>query len=269
MEYIIILLFLVSYLFDPICFFKIANIKPIRTRSLLFVITGFISSFIAEKFLLDAGVLVSNLIYLALIFLFFWKEIRNPFVLAGAGIVPLIFDLMVDVLNQIFNIASTQILWMEVVVLLFYILVFYFVIKLSDKIRYQLESKNNKIIVGLLIYFYISILIILEVKIFIKQSYLTTAIFSLLLILQLLFVGVAYVFILRMQAQLINREKQLNKLDKQRQLEEYTKYLEDSEDDLRQFKHDYQNVLNSLKLYAQEGDVQAVIHKLDKETNSS
>jgi len=104
-------------------------------------------------------------------------------VLAGAGIVPLIFDLMVDVLNQIFNIASTQILWMEVVVLLFYILVFYFVIKLSDKIRYQLESKNNKIIVGLLIYFYISILIILEVKIFIKQSYLTTAIFSLLLIL--------------------------------------------------------------------------------------
>src|SRR5699024_11226984 len=72
-----------------------------------------------------------------------------------------------------------------------------------------------------------------------------------------------------MQAQLINREKQLNKLDKQRQLEEYTKYLEDSEDDLRQFKHDYQNVLNSLKLYAQEGDVQAVIHKLDKETNSS
>lgn len=168
MEYIIILLFLVSYLFDPICFFKIANIKPIRTRSLLFVITGFISSFIAEKFLLDAGVLVSNLIYLALIFLFFWKEIRNPFVLAGAGIVPLIFDLMVDVLNQIFNIASTQILWMEVVVLLFYILVFYFVIKLSDKIRYQLESKNNKIIVGLLIYFYISILIILEVKIFIK-----------------------------------------------------------------------------------------------------
>ncbi len=81
--------------------------------------------------------------------------------------------------------------------------------------------------------------------------------------------GVAYVFILRMQAQLINREKQLNKLDKQRQLEEYTKYLEDSEDDLRQFKHDYQNVLNSLKLYAQEGDVQAVIHKLDKETNSS
>ena len=187
----------------------------------------------------------------------------------GAGIVPLIFDLMVDVLNQIFNIASTQILWMEVVVLLFYILVFYFVIKLSNKIRYQLESKNNKIIVGLLIYFYISILIILEVKIFIKQSYLTTAIFSLLLILQLLFVGVAYVFILRMQAQLINREKQLNKLDKQRQLEEYTKYLEDSEDDLRQFKHDYQNVLNSLKLYAQEGDVQAVIHKLDEETNSS
>jgi len=142
MEYIIILLFLVSYLFDPICFFKIANIKPIRTRSLLFVITGFISSFIAEKFLLDAGVLVSNLIYLALIFLFFWKEIRNPFVLAGAGIVPLIFDLMVDVLNQIFNIASTQILWMEVVVLLFYILVFYFVIKLSDKIRYQRLSRS-------------------------------------------------------------------------------------------------------------------------------
>src|SRR5699024_11624924 len=111
---------------------------------------------------------------------------------------------MVDVLNQIFNIASTQILWMEVVVLLFYILVFYFVIKLSDKIRYQLESKNNKIIVGLLIYFYISILIILEVKIFIKQSYLTTAIFSLLLILQLLFVGVAYVFILDRKSTRLN-----------------------------------------------------------------
>ncbi|WP_236253600.1 GHKL domain-containing protein [Lactobacillus ultunensis] len=55
----------------------------------------------------------------------------------------------------------------------------------------------------------------------------------------------------------------------QRQLEEYANYLEKSEDDLRSFRHDYRNILNSLKVSAQEGNVQEVIQKLDKYTETN
>ncbi|KRL88875.1 histidine kinase [Lactobacillus kalixensis DSM 16043] len=48
------------------------------------------------------------------------------------------------------------------------------------------------------------------------------------------------------------------------QLKEYSGYLEKNEDDLRRFKHDYQNILNSLKLTAEEGNSDKVVKLLDK-----
>lgn len=44
--------------------------------------------------------------------------------------------------------------------------------------------------------------------------------------------------------------------------------MDKNEDQLRRFKHDYQNILNSLKLSAQKGDVKAVIKQLDQYTHS-
>ena len=71
------------------------------------------------------------------------------------------------------------------------------------------------------------------------------------------------------QNKLLTQRKQQEIRQKQRQLEEYADYLEKSEDDLRAFRHDYKNILNSLKVSAQEGNVQEVIQKLDKYTETN
>lgn len=71
------------------------------------------------------------------------------------------------------------------------------------------------------------------------------------------------------QKQIIQKRKQEEFIKNQHQLEEYTTYLEKSEDDLRAFRHDYKNILNSLKVSAQEGNVQEVIQKLDKYTETN
>ena len=74
---------------------------------------------------------------------------------------------------------------------------------------------------------------------------------------------------MRVQSEILTKQQQQEIRQKQRQLEEYADYLEKSEDDLRAFRHDYKNILNSLKVSAQEGNVQEVIQKLDKYTETN
>lgn len=52
------------------------------------------------------------------------------------------------------------------------------------------------------------------------------------------------------------------------QLKEYSNYLDKNEDELRHFKHDYENLLNSLKISAEKGDSKSVVKQLAKYTNS-
>ncbi|MDB6238001.1 GHKL domain-containing protein, partial [Lactobacillus amylovorus] len=97
-----------------------------------------------------------------------------------------------------------------------------------------------------------------------------------LLVLQITFSIFIYLAGLHIQKGLLSKQEQKNQelelqllLSKQRaieienkQLQEYTCYLDKNEDKLRRFKHDYQNLLDGLKISAQEDDVQAVINQL-------
>lgn len=68
---------------------------------------------------------------------------------------------------------------------------------------------------------------------------------------------------------LLKKSQQHKLIKEQKQLQEYTRYLEESEDELRAFRHDYRNMLNSLKISAQEGNTKEVIQKLDEYTNAN
>ena len=46
------------------------------------------------------------------------------------------------------------------------------------------------------------------------------------------------------------------------QLKEYSDYLDKNEDELRNFKHDYQDILNGLRISAEEGNIKAVCNSL-------
>ncbi|MBI1696446.1 sensor histidine kinase, partial [Lactobacillus crispatus] len=96
-----------------------------------------------------------------------------------------------------------------------------------------------------------------------------TLFFTIFVIVQSVFAIGVYGEMVYVQNKLLTQRKQQEIRQKQRQLEEYADYLEKSEDDLRAFRHDYKNILNSLKVSAQEGNVQEVIQKLDKYTETN
>ncbi|GAA2955582.1 hypothetical protein GCM10019995_07870 [Lactobacillus kefiranofaciens subsp. kefirgranum] len=52
------------------------------------------------------------------------------------------------------------------------------------------------------------------------------------------------------------------------QLKEYSNYLDKNEDELRRFKHDYQNILNSLRISAEKCDTESVVKQLSEYTDT-
>jgi len=66
--------------------------------------------------------------------------------------------------------------------------------------------------------------------------------------------------------ELILKQQQLS--SEMEQLQEYSNYLDKNEDDLHRFKHDYQNILNGLKVSAQEGNTAEVVKILDQYTET-
>ena len=95
------------------------------------------------------------------------------------------------------------------------------------------------------------------------------------MIFQAIFLAVIYREIVHIQQQLLDQQKQ-EALARQKQLlikeneqlKEYAAYLDKNEDELRRFKHDYQNILLSLKLSAEKGGSQALVEELEKYTIS-
>ena len=141
--------------------------------------------------------------------------------------------------------------------------------KYNKKIHNALIGKNKRTFLYVLVYIFLSSEII-SIIVLLTRSYsafysLAVALFS----LQIAFSLLAYYELINIQRKLLQKQKQKEILDKQRQLEEYADYLEKSEDDLRAFRHDYKNILNSLKVSAKEGNVQEVIEKLDKYTETN
>lgn len=108
-----------------------------------------------------------------------------------------------------------------------------------------------------LIYEYISLVTLNTVVIEHKWLYSPAITLGLVIILQALFAIVMFHSNQKIQESLLNKQKQ-------KELEEYANYLEQSEDNLRAFRHDYRNLLNSLKVSAAEGNVQELLDKLER-----
>ncbi|QNQ82896.1 GHKL domain-containing protein [Lactobacillus sp. PV037] len=91
-----------------------------------------------------------------------------------------------------------------------------------------------------------------------------------------------YIVAVRTRKNILNKAKQEQKEAQLKQLKienqkineeyaklkEYAEYLDKNEDELRKFKHDYQNILNSLRVSAENDNANELIKKLDQYTNS-
>lgn len=264
--YLSIAQFLLSSAIDLWMFLKITRIKlniNLKLGLTLVVITiGSIISIILDEY---GGLLLANISEIIGFYLIY-KKPDNKMLVAGAIVFVCTLDLFINI------ILAFAAVFIKVEGCMSMILLFVeagIVKKYNKNIYSVLVGQNKKSFLYILCYVFLSSEIVLLVILLTKSYTAFYTVAMVLFALQIIFSIVAYHEIVSIQQELLNKQKQKEILDNQHRLEEYASYLEKSEDDLRAFRHDYKNILNSLKGSAQEGNVQEVIQKLDKYTETN
>lgn len=264
--YLSIVQFLLSSAIDLWMFLKITRIKlniNLKLGLTLVVITiGSIISIILDEY---GGLLLANISEI-IGFYVIYKKKNNKILVAGAIVFVCTLDLFINIILA-FAAVFIKVEGYMSIILLF---VEAWIVKKYDKNIYStLVGQNKKSFLYILCYIFLSSEIVLLIILLTKSYNAFYTVAMVLFALQIIFSIVAYHEIVSIQQELLNKQKQKEILDNQHQLEEYASYLEKSEDDLRAFRHDYKNILNSLKVSAQEGNVKEVIQKLDKYTETN
>ena len=264
--YLSIVQFLLSSAIDLWMFLKITRIKlniNLKLGLTLVVITiGSIISIILDEY---GGLLLANISEI-IGFYVIYKKKNNKILVAGAIVFVCTLDLFINIILA-FAAVFIKVEGYMSIILLF--VEAWIVKKYNKNIYSTLVGQNKKSFLYILCYIFLSSEIVLLIILLTKSYNAFYTVAMVLFALQIIFSTVAYHAIVSIQQELLNKQKQKEILDNQHQLEEYASYLEKSEDDLRAFRHDYKNILNSLKVSAQEGNVKEVIQKLDKYTETN
>lgn len=264
--YLSIVQFLLSSAIDLWMFLKITRIKlniNLKLGLTLVVITiGSIISIILDEY---GGLLLANISEI-IDFYVIYKKKNNKILVAGAIVFVCTLDLFINIILA-FAAVFIKVEGYMSIILLF--VEAWIVKKYNKNIYSTLVGQNKKSFLYILCYIFLSSEIVLLIILLTKSYNAFYTVAMVLFALQIIFSIVAYHEIVSIQQELLNKQKQKEILDNQHQLEEYASYLEKSEDDLRAFRHDYKNILNSLKVSAQEGNVKEVIQKLDKYTETN
>lgn len=261
-----ILLYIIFLLFDIFVFSYISGINMREKNNYIFLLFVTIAVVIANYI----GGFSSNLvsIFELVSFSIFYRK-NGKFRVMIAILISLILDFLVDVILLILNYFTSNVILNIIVIFTLYLIIYKIISRYKKKIDEQIEGPNVKIFWGILLYLYSSMVAVNLVNLFIEQSAPSRLLFTILIIVQAVFIFVVYFEIIKEQHEQGKLRQYRLSLRKQKQLQEYADYLEKSEDDLRAFRHDYRNILNSLKISAQEGNVQEVIQKLDKYTKTN
>ena len=140
--------------------------------------------------------------------------------------------------------------------------------KYKVEIKNRLLDKNSSILIGVLIYIYITEYII-NYLVFSENEPKKVLQFSLgLLVFQAIFAVLLYSGAVKIQKEIQTEQQQKRMEAEIAQLKEYSNYLDKNEDELRHFKHDYQDILNGLRISAEEGNTKDVVQQLAKYTDS-
>ena len=267
---------IISPVFDLWIFYKVFKYKFARKDiifSLIFIALSIIFSFYKNS--TDFAVSMIQVIVIIVYFIVIKKQ--NVKIIFGATLVFELLDLVLGISTTIIELTIPVYYLDAGLVMLIEEILFVILIQINHlRIQRLLTDSNSNIFIGLLLYIYLASSIIYFFVL--KDDKLSEVlVLSLgLLVLQITFSIFIYLAGLHIQKGLLSKQEQKNQelelqllLSKQRaieienkQLQEYTCYLDKNEDKLRRFKHDYQNLLDGLKISAQEDDVQAVINQL-------
>ena len=267
---------IISPISDLWIFYKVFKYKFARKDiifSLIFIALSIIFSFYKNS--TDFAVSMIQVIVIIVYFIVIKKQ--NVKIIFGATLVFELLDLVLGISTTIIELTIPVYYLDAGLVMLIGEILFVILIQINHLIIQRLlTDSNSNIFIGLLLYIYLASSII---YFFVLKDDKLSEVLDLslgLLVLQITFSIFIYLAGLHIQKGLLTKQEQKNQelelqllLSKQRaieienkQLQEYTCYLDKNEDKLRRFKHDYQNLLDGLRIGAQEDDVQAVINQL-------
>lgn len=207
-----------------------------------------------------------------LFFIFYFRKSKEKDVAVGSILIVGVVDSIIDILNSILMelLHIEDIIYLDLLVQISIIILAVFIIETLYKFLYSyLMSENHNVFIGLLIYLYVSTTLTM---IFYAQTKKVTSLsifFTIFVLAQIVFAIATYVELINIQKHLLKKSQQDKLIKEQKQLQDYAQYLEESEDELRAFRHDYRNMFNSLKISAQEGNTKEVIQKLDEYTKAN
>lgn len=204
------------------------------------------------------GSIFANIAEVSLFLIAYRK--KNLATVFSTALICLFCDLLSDTILNLFPQSIIAMFpYMDLVIsVAIYLMAFALFKSNVQKIRTYLQKMSwQEPFMITLIYEYISLITLNTVVIEHKWFYSPAITLGLVIVLQALFAIVMFHSNQKIQESLLNKQKQ-------KELEEYANYLEQSEDNLRAFRHDYRNLLNSLKVSAAEGNVHELLDKLER-----
>ncbi|MFR0600248.1 sensor histidine kinase [Lactobacillus equicursoris] len=275
-----ILVMIFSAVVDIWLFCLLAQIRPSKLDWLLLLALEAVLSVALSNFQTYSSLIYETGLEILLFCGYFYllKKADHFRQLLGAGllygIISLIIQLGMKVLVSLLPLPN-YFYFDAFMNLLLPLVVLALVIWQRQRITNLLTDANSSILVSLLAYLYFVCCAIGAYILDDKKPTEVVLLFFFLLIFQAIFLAVIYREIVHIQRQLLDQQKQealarqkQQLIKENEQLKEYAAYLDQNEDELRRFKHDYQNILLSLKVSAEKGGSQALIAELEKYTSS-
>lgn len=266
----ILLLTVFSIITDLFIFCNISNIYK-RNKITIWVI-GLIAILLAifspTQLFMNFGVTILEIMMLSLYFICIKKQ--NIKLILGSCLIFGITDLSILTLEAFFKIIVP--IENGILNYIFDLIVSIVIICVTKKYKVEIKNrlldKNSSILVGVLIYIYITGYVI-NYLVFSENEPKKVLQFSLgLLVFQAIFAVLLYSGVVKIQKEIQTEQQQKRMEAEFAQLKEYSDYLDKNEDELRHFKHDYQDILNGLRISAEEGNTKDVVQQLAKYTDA-
>ena len=293
---------IISVTFDILIFDRISlSARNKKDNTFLSLFTGFIILIsIVSSIFFNSFYLITTICEIVGLYIYFGivRKKNKKLVLGSAiifSLVDLIFMVSERLINSLFLLfdSESQIYLWDILIDIVVLLVLY---RYNERIREFLTDINSSIFLGIIIYLYVSIELANYYLSSDRRAVEVIQISLGLLVLQTFFAILVYAGMVHIQKDLLTRQEQEQQklqlkltetkrenteirnrelaLKEQQlqienaQLKEYSNYLDKNEDELRHFKHDYENLLNSLKISAEKGDSESVVKQLAEYTDT-
>lgn len=293
---------IISVTFDILIFDRISlSARNKKDKTFLSLFTGFIILIsIVSSIFFNSFYLITTICEIMGLYIYFGivRKKNKKLVLGSAiifSLVDLIFMVSERLINSLFLLfdSESQIYLWDILIDIVVLLVLY---RYNERIREFLTDINSSIFLGIIIYLYVSIELANYYLSSDRRAVEVIQISLGLLVLQTFFAILVYAGMVHIQKDLLTRQEQEQQklqlkltetkrenteirnrelaLKEQQlqienaQLKEYSNYLDKNEDELRHFKHDYENLLNSLKISAEKGDSESVVKQLAEYTDT-